>query len=179
MFKLKFHFRLMVLIAGAFALAACATATPYGPSDGRYGYSEQRIESDRYRVSFSGNSSTSRETVETFLLYRAAELTVENGYDHFIMTEQETDAQSTYHARPIFYGSFGHGHHGYHGFPYYAYGFSWAHQETTTEIRRYEALAYIVMREGEKPADDALAYDAREVMSNLGELVESTLPTSQ
>ena len=62
----KFHLKLLALAAGAIALVSCATATPYGPSDGRYGYSEQRIEDDRYRVTFSGNSSTSRETVERF-----------------------------------------------------------------------------------------------------------------
>ena len=44
-----------------------------------YGFSEQRIEDDRYRITFRGNSSTSRETVENSLLYRAAELTVQTG----------------------------------------------------------------------------------------------------
>jgi hypothetical protein len=174
--KAQFGMKLGVITAAALALAACASSTPYAPSDGRFGYSEQRIEQDRYRVTFSGNLSTTRETVESFLLYRAAELTVEQGFDYFIMTEQDTDTQSTYRTRPVLFGSYtyGAGHH--HGFPYYAYGFSWAHDDTTTESRRYEAIAYILMRAGEKPADDPNAYDARDVMTNLGPLVESSLP---
>jgi hypothetical protein len=43
----------------------------------RAGYSDQQIESNRFRVSFAGNSLTARETVERYLLYRAAELTVQ------------------------------------------------------------------------------------------------------
>ena len=162
-----------LLAVATLALGACATATPYGPTDGRYGYSEQRIEQDRYRVTFSGNISTSRETVENFLLYRAAELTVLEGYDYFIMTEQETEADTTYRSPPMFHAGYTHGSR---GFPYYAYGFSWAHSETTTETRRYEAIAYILLRAGEAPDDDPNAYDAREVMDNLWPAVESTLP---
>ena len=58
-------------------LAACATATPYQPAGyngQRGGYSEQRVESNRYRVTFAGNSVTSREQVEMSLLLRSAEL---------------------------------------------------------------------------------------------------------
>jgi len=161
------------LAAVALVLSACASATPYAPTDGRFGYSEQQIEQDRYRVTFRGNLSTPRESVENYLLYRAAELTVQQGYDYFLMTEQDTEADITYRSRPIFHAGYAHGSR---GFPYYAYGFSWVHDDTTMEQRRYEAIAYIVMRQGEKPADDPVAYDAREVMENLGPLVENSLP---
>jgi hypothetical protein len=62
-------------------LAACEMApTPYQPATASApGYSEMRIENDRYRVSFSGNSSTPRDVVETYMLYRAAELTLQSG----------------------------------------------------------------------------------------------------
>ena len=55
-----------------------------------YGYSEQRIEENRYRVSFAGNSATSRQTVEDYLLYRAAELTVQTGHDWFEVVDRDT-----------------------------------------------------------------------------------------
>ena len=63
----------LLAAAAALALSACATATPYGPAgiDSRYGYSEQRVDADRFRVSFAGNSVTSREQVEMSLLLRA------------------------------------------------------------------------------------------------------------
>ena len=64
----------LALALAATALAACATATPYQPAGegSRYGYSEQRVDRDRYRVTFAGNSVTSREQVEMSLLLRAA-----------------------------------------------------------------------------------------------------------
>ena len=78
-------------------LSACATATPYQPNiavqPGRPvpgGFSEQRIEPERYRVSFAGNSLTSRETVESYLLYRAAELTQAQGFDWFTIADRRS-----------------------------------------------------------------------------------------
>ncbi|HEU4430488.1 MAG TPA: hypothetical protein VFT98_17130 [Myxococcota bacterium] len=64
---------------------ACATETRYQPAEGPgdYGYREQRIESDRWRVAFRGNSMTELESVEQALLYRAAELTLEQGFAWF------------------------------------------------------------------------------------------------
>ena len=72
----------------ALALSACAAPTPYGPlatGDG-YGHSEQRIEGTRFRVTFAGNAATPREVVRDYLLYRAAELTLEQGADYFVIT---------------------------------------------------------------------------------------------
>ncbi|WP_204306898.1 CC0125/CC1285 family lipoprotein, partial [Klebsiella aerogenes] len=80
---------LALILAGSISLSACMTATPYQPATGngtatRNGYSDTQIESNRFRISFSGNSLTARETVERYLLYRAAELTLQQGFDHFI-----------------------------------------------------------------------------------------------
>lgn len=171
------------LIAGALALsiAACASVTPYGPAaqGGGYGYSDQRIEDNRYRITFRGNSVTSRETVENALLYRAAELTIDLGYDYFIAVENDTEAQkrySTTNNNPAFYGRYGYGHPFYrphYGFPYYAYGFGWGspYDSYTREITRYSAVAFVVMYKGEKPADNPQAFNASEVMANLGPYV--------
>jgi flavin-binding protein dodecin len=65
-------------------LAACATPTPFAAADSRgYGYREQRIETDRYIVTFSGNSATNGDQVADMALRRAAELTLAEGYDWF------------------------------------------------------------------------------------------------
>lgn len=87
----------LVLLASATLLSACVTATPYQPAQNeaaRNGYSQTQIEDDRVRVSFDGNSQTKRETVETYLLYRAAELTTQKGYDYFILTDRSTDEKT-------------------------------------------------------------------------------------
>ena len=156
---------LFLAAAGVLALAGCATETPYGPAaPGGYGFTEQRIEKDRYRITFSGNSLTDRQTVETYLLFRAGELAVQNGYDYFRQVESDTESTSEYTTTTTPYPG------PYQRFPgYYAYGWGWSHpiDATTRERKRYSATSYVVFGRGPKPADDPYAYDAREVMNNL------------
>jgi len=72
----------------AAALAACASTAPYGAATkpNGPGYSEMRIESDRYRVSYRGAANT--EEANNRALYRAAELAVQQGYDWFIVDQR-------------------------------------------------------------------------------------------
>lgn len=161
-----------LLIASLFglSLAGCSTTTPYAPADGDgYGYADQKIEDDRYRIVFRGNSLTDRETVETYLLYRAAELTLDAGYDHFIVVEDDTEKKTTYSGQrdygPLAYYGYG------RPFPYYGYGYRWAplaDDFTVTERNRYTAIAYIKLGRGAKPETLPTAYDARQVKENLG-----------
>lgn len=77
-------------------IAACATAvgTPYAPTDAKgFGYSETRIEADRYRITFAGDGATPMEAVEDYAMLRAAELAVENGYDWFRVVGRSLDEQ--------------------------------------------------------------------------------------
>lgn len=73
-------------------LAACsASPTPYQLAGEQGGYTDQQLESDRYRVTFEGNSSTPREVVEDYALYRAAELTLQNGADSFKVVSKDVE----------------------------------------------------------------------------------------
>lgn len=169
---------MMMVAAAALILAACATATTYAPAGfngQRGGYAEQRLESDRYRVSFSGNSVTSREQVEMSLLLRAAELTTENGFDWFSTTNRATDRDTNYrsigdpfynHYSPFWGPSwryYGHGGWSRWGDPF------WGRRDfDVQQIDRYEATAEIKMGRGAKPVGDANAFDAREVIANIG-----------
>lgn len=168
--------RLLILLGGLSVLAACATPTPYQPAVGtRWGYEESQIESNRFRVSFGGNSLTDRETVETYLLYRAAELTVERGYDYFQLVVRSVESESRFIDTDPF------GRHYYPGFPvHYTYfhpRWGWRGYRdpfwddiNVREITRYEASAEIILGMGEKP-DDPGAFNAREVMSNLSDRI--------
>jgi hypothetical protein len=161
--------RMLVLATAAGLLAACATATPYQPATDTYGFEEQRIEANRMRITFRGNTLTDRETVETYLLYRAAEVTLENGRDYFIVANRDTEAHSRLQSVGPSYPRF--------PFDYWYYsprrGWSpwydpfWAEPSSYREVTRYEALAEIAMFNGQKPADDPNAFDAREVQANL------------
>jgi len=169
---------LIVLCAGA--LAACATATPYqsaAPAGNGYGYAERKIEDNRYTISFNGNSLTERDTVESYLLFRAAELTLEKGFDHFIVAQRATDDETriTGFRRPSRFGFYP--HYAWYSPRYGWYPFHDPFWDDTTyrEVTRYEATAEIVLYKGPKPASDPQAFDARQVRDNLaGKIVRPT-----
>lgn len=101
------------LAASTLMVAGCATETTYRPATGqgfnRTGYSDRQIEPGRFLVNFAGNSVTSRDTVERYLLFRAAELTLQNGYDYFVMANRDTDLQSRTYTTPGIGGGWGYG----------------------------------------------------------------------
>lgn len=158
----------ILLTAGL--LTGCASPTPYQPADDGEGYTEQSLEDDRYRIAFSGNSVTERETVEDYLLYRAAEVTLQRGYDYFIIVEKDTERSTRYQTMGTGFG----GpllRRGYHGSvfydPFYNSGFGRFGTSSSVPIDRYKAYANIVMRHGVKPDDETDAYDARTVIDRL------------
>ena len=168
---------LLIAASAALVLGACATATPYQPQGYggvRGGYAEQRLEDNRYRVTFAGNSVTSRDIVEMSLLLRSAELTVQNGYDWFSTVNRATDRDTRYFTMPDpFYAS----RYGPYWDPYWRFqrrGYwsrwdpFWGNDFDVQQVDRYEASAEILMGRGAKPADDPNAFDAREVIQNLG-----------
>lgn len=143
-------------------LAACATPTPYQPATGtssyRPGYSDTRIEEGRYRLSFAGNDLTSRETVENYMLYRAAELTLADGYDWFEIvnrdTGQKTRTVTTYD--DPFYGSMS--WRFYRGGRWGRWGYFYGMDDWSREsyqYTRYEATAEIILHKGQKPEGQA------------------------
>lgn len=167
-------------------LAACATPTPYQPnipgqaSSG--GYSETRIERDRYRVNFAGNSMTSRETVEGYLLYRAAELTLQEGYDTFSIVDRHTDKDTRTYADPDpFYRPWYGAGYGYWrpSWRYQGRGFGWRAWDPIygdpfwgdridiRTVEKFEAGAEIVMKHGPKVEGDVRSFDAHAVLANL------------
>lgn len=83
--------RLVLSAALALMLAACQMPTSYKAYDGRYGYAEEKVEENVYRILFSGNEHTPSDTVEDHLLRRAAELTNELGYERFTIIRSKTE----------------------------------------------------------------------------------------
>lgn len=167
--------KLFMMAAGfaLLALSACATPTAYAPAatPGGYGYTEQQIESNRFRVTFRGNSLTDRELVEAALLYRAAELTLAQGGDYFVVADRDTEARSRFQAMGgrSYYPGF------YPRWSYYSprwgwrpwYDPFWDDPVSYRQVTQYEASAEIAIMRGQKPAGDANAFDAREVQRNL------------
>ena len=178
----------VALAVTASGLAACTTMTPYQPAvRGQHpggGFSEQALGEARYRVTFRGNSLTARDRVEGYLLYRAAELTVRDGYDWFLILDRLTERDSRTYAAPGLYEPwYGNGYarwrpwwrysrRGAWGSWYPGRSPFWAETLDLRTIERFEAHAEIVLRLGPVPAGEERAVDARQVMRDLGPTIE-------
>jgi len=171
------------------ALAGCSTtgSTPYQPVSASNravgGFSDERLAPDEYRVTFSGNRLTSRETVESYLLYRAAELALEQGYDWFAIVDRqvehqvERDVYPDTRYDPWFAADYGYwrpywryyapGTGWNSWYPYYGDPF-WASRTPSRTVERFEATAEIHMGRGAMPATDVRAFDARDVIARIG-----------
>ena len=124
------------------------------------GYREQRLEQERFRVSFRANADLKGPQVEDMALRRAAELTTQNGYEWFHGRHpQHRPRRRKLHAeRP-------------HGRPRRLHrllrlgglgiglGFN-----IGGDSRQYQSTLEILMGQGAKPSDPN-AYDARSVLS--------------
>lgn len=178
------------LLATTLLTASCGMESTYRPATGhgfeRSGYSDRQIENNRFQISFSGNSYTSRDTVEKYLLFRAAELTVQRGYDYFVLADRNVDKSTRTYATPGIGGGFGYGGgYGFGGYwgPSWRYrgrGFGWRSWDPyfgdpffgngidVNTIDKYEANAEIVVGRGPKPNNNVRAFDAHDVVRNLG-----------
>jgi len=199
---MKTHITLkaIFLTTATVLLTACATSTPYQPASapgGFDGFSQTMIENDRARITFGGNSLTNRDTVENYLLYRAAEMAVERGFDTFTLNErdveQKTRLQSTgssfnsgfydpyfgysfYRPRfgwsnPYAYSRFGgfRNRRGFRNSGFYGGGYDpFFNDFDVREVTKYRATAEVKFGRGSFGTDKVNVFNAREVLSNLG-----------
>jgi hypothetical protein len=144
------------------ALVACATApTRYTPAlaNSNIGYREQRLEQERFRVTFRANADLKGPQVEDMALRRAAELTAQNGYEWFTVVTRNTylaDGSYTPSGPTVGIGGFSGSRGGGLGL---GLGFN-----IGSDSRQYESTLEILMGKGPKPADPD-TYDARQVLS--------------
>ena len=83
--------RFIALVFVLIALSSCASKPLYSPAPDSesLGYYETRLTESRYRVTFNGAVYTPEEKVKNYALLRAAELTVNNGYDWFQIVDRD------------------------------------------------------------------------------------------
>jgi hypothetical protein len=190
----------LAALALAAGLAACATATPYQPAvrgaavSG--GFSDMRVADNRFRVTFSGNTLTKRETVERYLLFRAAELTSQTGYDWFELVDKQTDRDQRTYVEPDplsrgFGPGFGYGGFGYWRPAWRMYGSRWGgwrswdpfmndpfwnNRYDVRTVEKFEVTGDILLHKGPAPAENPRAFDARQVLANLGPTIQRPVP---
>lgn len=153
-----------LIAASALALSACASLAPYGPQQSArgQGFSEQQIETNRFRVTYNGVGAPG--PVADRALFRAAQLTVDQGYDWFEVTQRWIDGRpdSAGGVRPSV--SIGAGSGRYGGWSTSGVGVGLGldlsgPQPTSTTLE-------IVMGRGAKP-ERPDAYDARRVQDAI------------
>lgn len=186
----------MALLAAA-TLGGCTTATPYQPyrpeslGGVHGGYSDQELAADRYLVRFHGNELTSRDRVEGYLLYRAAELTLQRGYDWFLIADHHTehDVQTYVEPNPFYRPYYGPDYDYWRpSWRYYRRGYGWdvwypwtdgpfwADRYDLRTIESFEAQAEIMLRKGAIPANEPRSFDAHKVIADLGAAIERPKP---
>ncbi|HEY1223678.1 MAG TPA: hypothetical protein VGE54_00505 [Brevundimonas sp.] len=157
--------RHLLIATAALSLAACASLAPYGPATGPngQGYTEQRIEANRYRVTYQGVGDA--RPVSDLAFRRAAELTLEQGYDWFEVTQRFVDGRpdSAGGVRPSVSVGYGSGSYG----GYRASGGGIGVGLNFSGPSPTATALEIVMGRGQKP-DRTSAYDARSVRQSLG-----------
>ncbi len=160
--------RFAVPLLALAVLAGCATPAPYAPrAPGQStGYTDRVLAANRYRVTFTGNSSTPRETVENYLLLRAAEVTLAAGATHFMFDSRDTQAQTRYDAIPE------PGWGGWRGPGYWRFRPHWGYDPFGPDVdiittTRYEAFAEIVLLTPDQVAHEPRAVNAQEIIAHL------------
>ena len=169
------------LILGFLALAGCATPAPYAPmAPGQAtGYTDRQLSDNRWRVTFTGNSVTPRETVENSLLLRAAEVILASGHSHFVFDTRDTKAQTRYDAFPVgppygygFHRGFGYGFGYGYGPGYWGFHPAWGYSAFGPDVdivstTKYESYAEIVVLNDEQAQREPRAVDARAVIARM------------
>jgi hypothetical protein len=140
-------------VVGILAVAACLSACSLSPGFRKKtappaSHTLTRMGDTAYRIDLEGLERTSRQGVITDLLARAAAITLEAGYDYFIVTGGEVRAENEMQATP----------------------FAGSAPESPSESviessarlsQRYSGSVLFQVFPGEKPKDNPLAFDAR------------------
>ncbi len=149
-------FKFSIILTLSLLLNDCTT--PYQPRGFLGGYSDSRIDSNTVRVSFYGNGHTSQEKVENSMLYRCAEVTLQDGYDYFTIASGGTTPSYSSYTTPGTYNQF----------TQYGYGtastFGTYEPGETIITKRFESSVLIKMFNGIKPSNSPNTYDAHELI---------------
>ena len=82
---MKSVLKIIVNLSTIILLLGCAVT--YRPMNASGGYSDNQLNENTFEVTFEGNQYNSLDEVRTYLTFRCAELTLEQGLSHFLIVE--------------------------------------------------------------------------------------------
>ena len=88
--KTKHNIKIVVLSLIFFCVLISCSSTYAPATEGSAGYSEYKINENTFQVTFQGNRRQSKGDVRTRLIYRCSEVTVQNGFSHFILLKDDS-----------------------------------------------------------------------------------------
>src|SRR5260370_12391280 len=83
----------LIVLSVACLLAGCATAYECDGVSG--GYSDQVRDGNIVQVSFRGNGLTTPETLQSFVIRRCAEVTLQDGFNYFVLLHTEAPIEGS------------------------------------------------------------------------------------
>ncbi|HEY3875004.1 MAG TPA: hypothetical protein VGM92_05980, partial [Candidatus Kapabacteria bacterium] len=170
--------RTLLLVSATLMLASCG-ATKYAPANhsfwtGNQGYSEVPLDNATWQITFCGNDQTPDQTVNQYALYRAAELASQQGFDYFVVmndndlanvtsttnqnAQKQTDVEHTVDPQtgrvvPVAVTTTN-------------------RSTTTTTTAAHTVTISTRMFHGQRPADNPQAYDAKSMVSLMGPSIQ-------
>jgi hypothetical protein len=154
----------LVATVALLLLAGCTTMTvpDYRPriQGGLVGYSDLQLSPNRYRVSFSGSTASTRDDVEKYLLRRAAEVTLQTGHTHFALSNRDTERDTYYYGDNYYPPYYDYPYRSWHGTgPYWA-GDTWS-------ANSYSTYAEVEMFDADEAARSPQAINALSLLQQL------------
>jgi len=165
--------RASIFFVSSIFIVGCSTG--YHEENMFGGYSDSRLTENTAVVRFNGDNETSFRQAHNDVLYRAAQITLDDGYDYFIVTSMTgvpVDVNvKTSHSYgnyvtdpPKLYTTY------YRSTTYKSSSYSASPMMDCENCQRkmHGVVAVIQMFQGQKPAGSPLAYDARDVIAHIG-----------
>ena len=87
----------VVLVTISLALLLAGCATDYQPDGFTGGFSETQLDENLFEIRFKGNAFVGTDTARDYAMLRAAEVTLQNGYEYFIVLGEEDRTQVSTH----------------------------------------------------------------------------------
>ena len=150
-------------------LSACATA--YKPDGLSGGFSETQIDTNVWRITFTGNGYTKRHRAEDFALLRSADLTLKNGHSNFILADSNSSAETSAFTTPTTSHTTGSAYRT--GNYLHGSARTQTYGGQTIVVSKHSATNTVVMFH-EKPSIQGMVYDARFICGTLGKKDEVT-----
>ena len=139
------------------------------------GYSNRRINGNTYAVSFSANRYTDPRIIRSYLLYRAAELTMQNGFQYFVVSSSNFNCEDISFVMKTINGSSATPPRLYNTYPtqYQLKSYEYSSVPSWFTNKKSNVSAVIVMFQHQPPSGLGYTYNANQVIARLGALTLS------